>query len=237
MHYTVDVQPGESTNAAASPFTYTGLTNGTQYRFRVKACNAIGCSEYGGWSSYVTPSTVPGKPGAPSASAGNGSATVTWSAPSTGGSAITEYTIDADPGGSKTDNASPLNYTGLSNGTSYRFRVRACNANGCGSWSNWSGSVTPVAPKVATLSKGSSAQGQPGCSSSNCYYLKVSASGFPANTTVEIKCIENGATWYTYTRTTNSSGSIGNHQVCYYGYPGSAVKVKVGNVFSNTINW
>ncbi len=93
---------------------------------------------------------LPGPPPAPVATAGNGSATVSWSAPpSDGGSPVTGYTVTASPGGrSCTWIAGPLqcSVSGLSNGRSYTFSVAATNVQGTGPASGPSSSVAPTVP-------------------------------------------------------------------------------------------
>ena len=140
-------------NVLTTPIT--GLTNGTAYTFRVAAINAIGTGNQSGNSNAVTPvapATVPGAPTIGTATAGNAQATVTWSAPaSNGGSAITGYVvtpyIGAAPQTSTTvGNVLTTPITGLTNGTSYTFRVAAINAIGTGNQSADSNAVTPVAP-------------------------------------------------------------------------------------------
>ena len=71
------------------------LTNGTAYTFTVTATNLIGTGPASSASNAVTPAapTAPGAPTGVTATAGNGKATVTWTAPSNGGSTITSYTI------------------------------------------------------------------------------------------------------------------------------------------------
>ena len=105
----------------------------------------------------VESSPVPGAPGAPSdasATAGDASAVVTWTAPgSDGGSAITSYTVTPYAGseaqepvevsGSPPETSTPV--SGLTNGTSYTFTVSATNANGTGPHSAPSSPVTPSA--------------------------------------------------------------------------------------------
>ena len=82
----------------------------------------------------VTPATVPGAASNVSATAGNGQATVSWSAPSSnGGSAITSYTITASPGGQSANWSSgdlTATVTGLTNGAAYTFTVTATNSVG-----------------------------------------------------------------------------------------------------------
>lgn len=132
--------------------TVTDLTNGTAYTFTVIATNAVGDSAASAASNSVTPATVPDAPMIGTATAGNGSATVTFTAPgSDGGSPITGYTAVSSPTGGSSDCSIPeisCTVTDLDNGTAYTFTVIATNAVGPGSASAPSNSVTPKAPQA-----------------------------------------------------------------------------------------
>lgn len=134
-----------------SPQTLTGLTNGTTYSIQLQAVNSQGA---GSASSAVsgTPRTVPDAPTALNATAGDGSVTISFTAPaSNGGAAITNYEFSIDNGATFTafspvDVTSPVTIRGLSNGTTYAIRLRALNAAGAGAVS---GTVTATpAPAV-----------------------------------------------------------------------------------------
>ena len=84
----------------------------------------------------------PAAPTGLSATAGNASLVLSWTAPSYGGStSITGYTIEYTPSGGSASTASTgstaTSYTlsGLTNGTTYSVRVRAINSIGNGSYS------------------------------------------------------------------------------------------------------
>jgi autotransporter-associated beta strand protein len=143
---------------AASTLTsaaVTGLTNGTNYIFRVAARNSVGIGSWSPNSSTVTPTAEAAVPTAPTGvlvTASNAQVGLTWTAPSSnGGAAITEYVIQysSNSGGSWTEfprAASTLTsavVTGLTNGTAYVFRVAAVNNVGVSAFSANSAAVVP----------------------------------------------------------------------------------------------
>jgi hypothetical protein len=100
--------------------------------------------------SSASPKGVPSTPTIGTATAGDGSASVTFTAPSFSKLPITSYTVTASPGGATgTGSSSPIVVSGLSNGTSYTFTVRASHANGQSAASSESNSASPVAPVYA----------------------------------------------------------------------------------------
>jgi subtilisin family serine protease len=105
---------------------------------------------HGRLNAYVALQNTPVVPGAPTsvvATPGNAQASVSFSAPANnGGSAITSYTVTSSPGGFTSIGAtSPRVVTGLTNGVSYTFTVRATNEAGQGPASTASNSVIPTA--------------------------------------------------------------------------------------------
>ena len=147
-NYTVTSSPdGQTCSTATTACTVGSLTNGTSYTFTVVATNSIGPGSASSASSPVTPRTVPGVPTAVTASASDGSALVSWTAPSSnGGSVITSYTATSSPGGRTCTTATTTcTVSGLSNGTPYTFAVTATNTAGSGSASAASTAVTPTA--------------------------------------------------------------------------------------------
>lgn len=104
------------------------------------------------WMTFAAPTFPPSAPTAVTGIAGNGRVEVSWTTPSSnGGSAITDYTATAAPGGqacTATAPATSCDVTGLTNGTSYTFTVVATNSQGNGPVSVASGSLIPIAPVV-----------------------------------------------------------------------------------------
>lgn len=143
--------------AGSTSAEFTGLSNGTRYRFAVRASNALGSSA---WSAPSTPDVyaiAPGAPAdvnaavpcpvcAPAWSSDGGSATVTWAPPAAdGGSDITGYRITRHPGNVTTSVGNVRSWVikGLDYGASHTFTVTAVNAVGEGPASNPSPAVTP----------------------------------------------------------------------------------------------
>jgi hypothetical protein len=135
-------------NHEVSPGTrvvVTGLTGGTEYYFRVAAVNVVGTGGYSSLSGGITTlATVPGAPNGVTGPSGNGPLTVSWSAPNSGGSPITDYVVQysSDSGTSWNtfnDGVSPsigTTVTGLAVGTAYIFRLAAVNSLGTGAYSS-----------------------------------------------------------------------------------------------------
>ena len=137
--------------------TVTGLTNGTSYRFKVRAKNPIGGE--GPESNEVTavPRTVPTAPQSLSATAGNGSVRLDWTAPSSdGGLPINRYQYRYKAGsGSFTGwanvpgsniNTTSYTVTGLTNGTLHTLEVRAATASTVGVAASDTATPMAVAP-------------------------------------------------------------------------------------------
>jgi hypothetical protein len=150
---------GATAQACASPLRLTAARPGA-----AAARQDVGGARAGRPRHGALTATVPGAPTISSAVPGNGKVTVSWSAPSNGGSPITGYTITAQPGGATATvggSATSGTVTGLTNGTGYTFSVTATNAVGTGPASDPVGPVTPVvkpsAPQNVTAAAANSA--------------------------------------------------------------------------------
>jgi hypothetical protein len=176
----------------------------------------------------IVPIAVTGQPGPPTgatATAGAGSATVSWTPPADPGtSPITSYTVTSSPGGVTASTAgTSTTVTGLTPGVSYTFTVTATNTAGTGPPSAPSNAVvpttTPGAPQpptgaTATAGIGSASVSwtppvDPGTSPITSYTVTSSPGGITA-TTSGTSTVVNGLTpgvSYTFTVTaTNTSG-------------------------------
>ncbi len=125
--------------------------------YQSSALSALGAST----AFVITDAGTPGPPLAVSATAGDQSASVTWASPANdGGSPLTAYTVISVPGNitvSTSPSATTVMVTGLQNGTSYSFVVRATNAIGTGVASAQSNTVIPgnvdqTAPQLLGMS-------------------------------------------------------------------------------------
>ncbi|MSZ33443.1 MAG: hypothetical protein F2627_02720, partial [Actinobacteria bacterium] len=130
---------GNSTTALQSPTSATGIyQNWTSY------WNQGSNTEYPALTSFLS---NPGAPTSVAGVAGDGSATVSWTAPAnTGGRSVSTYTATSNPGGlTCSSSTTSCTVTGLTNGTAYSFAVTATTSFGTSSTSSSTSSLTPLA--------------------------------------------------------------------------------------------
>jgi PKD repeat protein len=155
----------------------------------------------------VNPPTVPGRPTGVTAIAGNAAAAVSWAAAAANGSAIIGYAVTSSPGSKTCTTAGALscNVTGLTNGQTYTFTVRATNGIGTGPASDPSNSVTPAAvpgkPTGVTATAGASyatvawvAPADNGGSAITSYAVTSSPEGKTCTTAGALSCAVSGLT-------------------------------------------
>jgi len=141
--------------------TISGLTDGVTYSVTVFASNGAGDSP-STTALDATPGNVPGAPSITTATSGDRSIEVSWTAPSSdGGSTILGYTATADDGSGHTfrctSATSSCIISGLTNGTAYTVSVVATNITG-DSLASTSTTSTPVAvaaaPSISSVTSG-----------------------------------------------------------------------------------
>ena len=160
------VSAGGCAQPATSPCTLSGLAAGTSYKFQVTALNTVGPGITSPESSALIAATVPSAPTLLTATRGNGSVSLSFTAPaSTGWSDLTRYDVSTDGGSTwapltvvdGTGAARTATVPGLANGTTYAVKVRAVNAVGEGAVGD-AGQVTPAtvpaAPTNLTVTPG-----------------------------------------------------------------------------------
>ena len=137
--------------------TFTGLTNGVEYRVQVRAINLA--PEPGDWSPQSQPQVPAGLPGAPVdvratneriGWLGQGSITVTWAPGDANGDAVATYDVQVDGAVVATLDSSQTSYThtDVQRGRDYQLAVRARNKAGVSPWAGTTGRVwsAPSAP-------------------------------------------------------------------------------------------
>ena len=122
--------------ASARSATVRNLDNGTSYEFLVRAVNGVSPGQAATASATLAES-APGAPSGLTATGGDESVALSWSAPEDGGSQILRYEYRYAASGetwsewmtvSGGGNARSVAVSGLTNGTLYGFQVRAVNS-------------------------------------------------------------------------------------------------------------
>ncbi len=148
--------------ASATSYTDSGLTDGTEYTYRIRAANSIGDADWSNESSTTTltahvPSAVTDLSAAKDATNGSTEIDLTWTAPAANGAAITAYTLQRKSGAgnyatttmSIAGSATTYSDTGLTPATEYTYRIHATNSAGDAAWSNESTATTAAAAPAA----------------------------------------------------------------------------------------
>jgi len=175
-------------DSAALTVTAVGLTNGSNYGFRVRAVNAAGP---GPWSTVAIaiPRTTPAAASDATVVPSDGGVSITWDAPADGGAPLQGYEVEYRPASTGFWTSAPLaltspaTVTGLENGQRYEFRVRAINAAGPGPWSDIIASTPFLFAPSFTTPDGASLEGTLKAGSA----VVVSGSDLPVGATVTLE--------------------------------------------------
>ena len=139
-----------NSTATTTSYTVTGLTNGMAYSLRIRAVNAGGNSPASA-EVRATPLAPPVKPTGVTATAGHAQVTLSWDNPNNATISKWQYQQKQGDGSygpwmdipDSTASTTSHTVTGLSNGVTYSFRIRAVNAGGNGAPSD-EVTVTPI---------------------------------------------------------------------------------------------
>jgi hypothetical protein len=208
-----------------SPLDWTGLNNGTAYRFQARACNPVGCSAWSATSPSATPYRVPSEPGAPGVSSQNNAIAVSWGAPASNGSAISRYELNYGSTTTDVGGATSRTVSFGQDGSERSFRVRACNAAGCGAYSGWSGAVRP---KTIQLVRGGAA--------ASGYWYNTTVTG-PVGWAATLLCNDGvDLAFWSQTFSVPGGGVYQDTTLCYSGDL-NPHWVNAGSLESNRVNW
>ena len=206
-----------ATGVTGTSYTDNPLTNGTTYYYTVAAVNAVGTGPQSAEASATPQAGAPTAPLGLTASAGNGSVSLSWSVPaSNGGSPVTGYNVyrSTTPGGegstalatgvtttSYTDNA-------VTNGTTYYYKVAAVNSAGTSPQSNEASATPQVASAAAYVGRVGSATAS---ASRTTISVPVGGSGVVAGHTLVVSLLLSSTTHLT--TAVSATDSAGNSYV------------------------
>ena len=215
----------------------SGLT--TLWNFASDKISSSDVTLYAKWEIDGSAITVPSAPTGVAAVAGDGQATVTFTAPDTdGGAEITGYTVTSSPEGkTAAATASPITVTDLTNDTAYTFTVVATNSKGDSVSSDASAAVTPTAGSGTTLSGSVTISGDPKFGAVLTANESITTSGFSGTAKYQwyhgVDAIS-GATEKTYTIVQADIGNTIKVEVTADGYTGSIESSATGTVTKAT---
>ncbi|HEY9132887.1 MAG TPA: hypothetical protein VIM98_14135 [Dyella sp.] len=196
-------------NSSATSYTLSNPVDAI-YSYQVQACNASGCSALTP-SNTVTVAHVPPTPASISTpTSSNGPVSVIWASAAYATSYTLEQSINGGAFAEIYSGAATSDSFSVGATASYTYRVKACNANGCGGYAT-SGAVAVTIPPASAPSLNVPA-------SSNTGSYTVSWSGVSGATTYLLQEQTNGGAWGTVQNTSALSWPTSGRGNGTYGY-------------------
>ena len=177
---------------------FNNLSGGSTYIVQVRAFQVTDVSEWSANTLTAVPKTAPRAPNKPTAAAGIGKATVSWSAVSAadnGGLDVTSYVvkeINSAVSNTAAADATSYEFIGLTAGASAEFTITAINsANTSGTTSVKSDAVT--IPSAPTVMSAPSVAGTGTAGEARVSWLPPSSNGGSTLISFTVKLIKDGA--------------------------------------------
>jgi hypothetical protein len=185
---------GETNNEVV----FNNLSGGSTYVVQVRAFQVTDVSEWSSNTLTAVPKTAPRAPNKPTAVAGIGKATVSWSAVAAadnGGLDVTSYVvkeINSAVSNSAAADATSYEFTGLTAGSSAEFTVTAINsANSTGTTSLKSDAIT--IPSTAAVMSAPTIAGTGTAGEARVSWLPPTSNGGSTLLSYTVKLIKDGA--------------------------------------------
>jgi len=183
-----------TTGANATEYDDGGLSPATTYEYRLRACNALGCSAFTSPATATTDDVPPLPPTGPAVVVtGATSLRLTWSDASDNEDRFDVQRREGGAGaweaaGTAPADAGAFDDIGLSVTTEYGYRVRACNEAGCSDWTTEATGTTADVPPLTPTDLTAGADGENA--------IDVSWTDASANETgFELQSGPDGASW------------------------------------------
>lgn len=214
-----------SVGRTSSPITISGLSGANSPKYQLMAVTSAGDGIVSETSTSIPLATPPGAPTLNSATAGDSSIVLSFTAPTDSGSSpISSYEYSVDGGFTWTDSSSTsltITVSGLSNGNSYSVAVRAKSAAGTGSASTVLTATPLTVPGAPTSLEATAGNAQASViwtapasdgGSAITSYTVTSTPGNLTCTTITTSCLVTGlsnGTAYTFKVTATSAAGTG----------------------------
>jgi hypothetical protein len=240
-HYELNYSGTTSADASGGASGFVGgLVNGQSYQLKIRACNDM-CGDWSALSGVVVPYGPVQTPGAGAAKSGSRQILLSWSPPGTNGRPLNRVEINIDNGGWANIGLAPgTRLVGNGPNETHSIQVRAFDSAGQASAIATASATTD--PPAVYLTRGTSAVGQPGCSTPDCAFIVLELVNFPSNGswTCTFSSSIGGSGFVVRTGTVDASGHFKGQTGNYFGVPSSQggwVQANCNGVVGRSTSW